>query len=52
MSDQPCKTCGNTGRVTIPCPNDTDGDGNCAFCARPGNRHVEHCPDCRNGRRP
>lgn len=34
--------------TTIPCPADTDGDGDCAFCARsktPGRHQASQTPD-------
>ena len=39
------------GEEVIPCPADTDGDGDCAFCSKPGNEHI--CPTCKgDGRHP
>lgn len=46
---EPCPRCNGDG--VLPCPLDTDGDGDCAFCSKPYNEHT--CPDCGDdGRHP
>lgn len=36
-----CITCG--GRGAVPCPDDTDGDGDCGRCAKTGQHWCDHC---------